>query len=133
MKGELTTLVIVFGMALAIAQNTIDSARHDDTQRLTVVGCIGTAGPKFVLVTATGDSYRLAEGKREIKFNEHLGAEVEVTGWESRSMSTRTETLGQRNNPETIVVTAIKKIEDSCPLEPEDALNPHRSRNVLAR
>ena len=83
---------------------------------VTVVGCLSTANGDYILMqTDPGNSYEL-EGSRKIKLGQHLGEQVEVTGWESPSLSTSSDVGSRLGSPSsvTIMVVSIRMIAKEC-------------------
>jgi hypothetical protein len=81
-----------------------------------VQGCVGRSSGDYVLTKQDpGMTYELqATGK--IKIHQYLGQRVEVTGTESPSMSTSSDTSARSGSPSpvTLTITSIKTIEKEC-------------------
>lgn len=88
-------------------------------------GCLSTAAGDYILMqTDPGNSYEL-EGSRKIKLGPHLGEQVEVTGWESPSLSTSSDVANRLGSPSsvTIMVASIRMIAKECTVR-EVTANP---------
>ena len=80
-------------------------------------GCLSTASGDYILMqTDPGNSYE--PESRKIKLDSHLGEQVEVTGWESPSLSTSSDIVNRQGSPSsvTIMVTSIGTIAKRCTL-----------------
>jgi hypothetical protein len=89
-------------------------SRHPKDE-VTLKGCVSDANGGYTLMqTDPGDTYELES--RKIDLGAHLGEMVEVTGWESTSLSTSSDTLarGGSASPVTIMVTSIKTVVKEC-------------------
>jgi hypothetical protein len=99
-------------------QSSGANKRHSKYSRgeVTVRGCLSITSGDYVLVqTDPGASYEL-DGRRKIKLGPHLGEQVEVTGWESPSLSTSSDIFNKLGSPSsvTIMVTSIRMIAKEC-------------------
>jgi len=81
-----------------------------------VQGCVGRSTGDYILTKQDpGITYELqATGK--IKLRQYLGQRVEVTGTESPSLSTSSDTSARTGSPApvTLTITSIKTIEKEC-------------------
>jgi hypothetical protein len=82
-----------------------------------VQGCVGRSSGDYILMKQDpGMTYELqATGKTKLR--QYLGQQVEVTGTESPSMSTSSDTSARAGSPSpvTLTVTSIKTIDKECP------------------
>jgi hypothetical protein len=87
--------------------------------QVTVQGCVGTSSGDYTLFKQDpAMTYELeATGKSKIKLGQYLGQQVEVSGWESPSLSTSSDYL-TRTSPSsvTLTITSIKTIKKWCTL-----------------
>jgi uncharacterized protein DUF5818 len=116
MKPVQIPLLVALAIGVVTAQTNAGPGVTEDKNTLRITGCVSTAAGQYVLLTDAGNTYRLAEGGRGIRLDQHVGEQVVVTGWESRSLSKDFAALGKpHRNPELVVVTTVKTIESSCP------------------
>jgi hypothetical protein len=83
---------------------------------ITVRGCVAKSNTDYILTQADqGNSYQL-QGTKKLRFGPYLGQEVEVTGTESPTLSTSSDSLarGGTATSVTIRVHSIKTIEKRC-------------------
>lgn len=115
-------VVLLFSLGSLLAQDgsPSKSSPHnskDSKGKVTVQGCITRSSGDYILIKQDpGMSYELqATGK--IKFHQYLGHRVEVTGTESPSMSTSSDTMARMGSPAsvTLTITSIRTIEKECP------------------
>jgi hypothetical protein len=86
------------------------------TDEVTVRGCVAKSSTDYILTQADrGNSYQL-QGTKKLRFGPYLGQEVEVTGIESPTLSTSSDTLarGGTATSVTIRVHSIKTIQKRC-------------------
>ncbi len=115
--GVLFSVVSLMAQSSSGQSGTANQRPSKDRKgEITVQGCLGTASGDYILVQADpGNTYELAEG-RKIKLGAYLGKQVEVTGWESPSLSTSTDFMNRLGSPSsvTINVTSIRMIAKEC-------------------
>jgi len=112
--------VIWAGVLLAQESNPPSGSSQDNSRRakgqITVQGCVGRSTGDYILTKQDpGMTYELqATGK--IKLRHYLGQRVEVTGNESPSMSTSSDTSARMGSPAsvTLTITSIKTIDKEC-------------------
>jgi len=124
MKKMWVTLLLFSGSFL-LAQDSSTSAMSQGNSKhskgeVTVQGCVSRASGDYILMKQNpGVTYELqATGK--IKLRQYLGQRVEVTGKESPSMSTSSDSLTKTGSaaPVTLTVTSIKSIAKECTARP---------------
>ena len=116
----LFVLVIWAGVLLAQESNPPSGSSQDNSRRakgqITVQGCVGRSTGDYILTKQDpGMTYELqATGKTKLRH--YLGQRVEVTGNESPSMSTSSDTSARMGSPAsvTLTVTSIKTIDKEC-------------------
>lgn len=81
-----------------------------------VQGCVGRASGYYILMQPdVNNTYNLEEGNRKVKIGQHLGQQVEVTGWESPALSTSSSSsFRTAASSVTLMVTSIKTIAERC-------------------
>lgn len=119
-KMWIATLLLSGSFLLAQDSTPAHATRHnsnDSKGQVTVQGCVGRSSGDYVLTKQDpGMTYELqATGK--IKIHQYLGQRVEVTGTESPSMSTSSDTSARSGSPSpvTLTITSIKTIAKECP------------------
>src|SRR5579864_6448521 len=123
--SKMWLVLLVFSGIFLLAQDSgtgglgQDNSKHAKGQ-VTVQGCVSRASGDYILMKQNpGLTYELqATGK--IKLRQYLGQRVEVTGKESPSMSTSSDSLTKTGSasPVTLTVTSIKTIAKECGVRP---------------
>src|ERR1700693_2775296 len=110
-------VLLLFSGSFLLAQDSSNSAMSQDNSKdskgqVTVQGCVGRASGDYILTKQNpGMTYELqATGKTKLR--QYLGQRVEVTGKESPSMSTSSDTSARTGSaaPVTLTITSIKTI-----------------------
>ncbi len=123
MKRAFLIMPIVFaGLLLAhatSAQNNKGKQSEPNNPKgdITLQGCVGKASGQYILMqTDPATTYKLESGHGSINLDRHLGQQVEVTGWESPSLSTSSERLSMDGSASsmTLMVTSIRTLEERC-------------------
>ncbi|HTW57095.1 MAG TPA: hypothetical protein VMD99_03070 [Terriglobales bacterium] len=94
-----------------------DNSQHTKDQ-VTIQGCVTRLNGDYVLVRQDpGVTYEL-QASRKIRFHSYLGQRIAVTGTESPSLSTSSDSIARMGSasPVTITVSSIKPIDRECPL-----------------
>jgi hypothetical protein len=117
-------LVLVISARFLLAQDNTPSngARPDNSKhakgQTTVQGCVSRSNGDYVLMKQDpANTYELrATGK--IRLGQYLGQRVKVTGSESPSANTSSDSLGGIGSAAslTLTVTSIKTIDKECPV-----------------
>jgi hypothetical protein len=103
-----------------LAQNSNPSAMSQDTSKdskgpATIQGCVTRSNGDFTLVRVDpAVSYEL-QAANKIKLSKYLGQQVEVTGKESPSLSTSSDTSRRGSSSVTLTITSIKTLNKECP------------------
>lgn len=109
-------LLLSTGLLLGQGSNPSQPNPKASNGQVTVQGCVSRSSGDYVLMTSDpGMTYELqATGK--IKLRKYLGQRVEVTGKESPSMSTSSDTSARVGSPSSVTLTAtwIKSIAKEC-------------------
>ena len=121
-KTILFVLVIWAGVLLAQESNPPSGSSQDNSKhangQITVQGCVSRSTGDYILTKQDpGMTYELqATGKTKLRH--YLGQRVEVTGSESPSMSTSSDTSARMGSPAsmTLTITSIKTIDKECPV-----------------
>jgi len=119
-KTMLFVLVFWAGVLLAQESNPPSGTSQDNSKhakgQITVQGCVGRSTGDYILTKQhPGMIYELqAIGKTKLR--RYLGQRVEVTGNESPSMSTSSDTSARSGSPAsvTLTITSIKTIDREC-------------------
>jgi hypothetical protein len=120
-------VLLLFSGSFLLAQDSNSSTMSQDNSKkskgeVNVQGCVGRASGDYILTKQNpGMTYELqATGK--IKLRQYLGQRVEVTGKESPSMSTSSDSLTKTGSASsvTLTITSIKTIAKECTARPAD-------------
>ncbi len=112
-------VLLLLGSLLLAQDNTPANNSQQDTKdskgQVTMRGCVGRSNGDFILMkTNPGVAYEL-HGRHGVKLAHYLGQRVEVTGSESPSLATSSDSLARTNaSPVTLTVTSIKTIDKDC-------------------
>jgi hypothetical protein len=119
MKQLWFALLLSGSFLLAQDNTSANSNQHsskDSKGQLTVQGCVGRSSGDYILIKPDpGVTYELqATGKTKLR--QYLGQQVEVTGTESPSLSTSSDTSARTGSPSpvTLTITSIKTIGKEC-------------------
>jgi len=110
--------VLLLSCGFLLAQDSNPSQHNSKASKgqVTVQGCVGRSTGDYILTKQDpGMTYELqATGK--IKLRRYLGQQVEVTGKESPSLSTSSDTSARMGSlaSVTLTITSIKTIEKEC-------------------
>jgi hypothetical protein len=120
MRTLLIALLLSGSFLLAQDSTPANPSQHDSKDskgQVTVQGCVSRSSGDYVLIKQDpGMTYELqASGKTKLR--QYLGQRVEVTGTESPSMSTSSDTSSRAGSPAsvTLTVASIKTIAKECP------------------
>ncbi len=116
----LLSIGVLFAAGLLMAQGrsdrpgTVSGSRAEGD--VTIQGCLGLSVGEFVLMQTDPDTtYKIEKGSRKLKLDPYLGQQVEVTGWESASLSTSSEALARTSGSSvTLKVTSIRTLASRC-------------------
>jgi protein involved in polysaccharide export with SLBB domain len=108
-----SSLMAQSGPDQSSSANKVHSKNSEDD--ITVQGCLTRATGNYVLMqTDPSNTYKLEEVNRKIKLGPHLGEQVEVTGWESPSLSTSSDYNRAGVSSLTLMVTSIRTLNKHC-------------------
>ena len=107
--------------SILLAQNSNPSTTSqknakDSKGQVTVQGCVGRATGDYILMKQDPAMTYELQATGKMKLRRYLGQQVEVTGTESRSMSTSSDALARTGSPAsvTLTITSIKTIAKEC-------------------
>jgi hypothetical protein len=121
MKNTLLVVPVIWASVLLAQESNAPSGPSQDNSKhakgqITVQGCVGRSTGDYILTKQDpGMTYELqATGKTKLRH--YLGQRVEVTGKESPSMSTSSDTSARMGSPAsvTLTVTSIRTIDKEC-------------------
>lgn len=94
-----------------------ENSKHDKGD-VTTRGCVSRSSGDYVLIKQNPAMTYELQANNKIKLRNYLGQRVEVTGQESPTMSTSSDTLTKTGSasPVTITVRSIKTIDKECPV-----------------
>jgi hypothetical protein len=116
MKNTILFVALVAGSLFAQAnQDQSQQGTQDKSGKVTMQGCVSRSSGDFILMqTNPGNTYVL-RAPREIKLDQFLGQQVEVTGTEKPTMSTSTNFTQKRaGSSVTITLESIKTVSKQC-------------------
>jgi hypothetical protein len=115
----IATLLLSSSFLLAQGNASAQTGQHtakDSKGEITVQGCVERASGDYILMRQDpAVTYELqATGKT--KLHKYLGQQVEITGTESPSMSTSSDTSARAGSPSpvTLTITSIATIGKEC-------------------
>ena len=107
--------------SILLAQNSNPSTTSqknakDSKGQVTVQGCVGRATGDYILMKQDPAMTYELQATGKMKLRRYLGQQVEVTGTESPSMSTSSDSLTRAGSPAsvTLTITSIKTIAKEC-------------------
>lgn len=118
MKNLLCVLLVSGSFALAQAGNPSNASQNskDSKGQLTIQGCVGRSSGDYVLIKQNPAMTYELQATGKIRLRQYLGQRVEVTGKDSPSMSTSSDSLTRTGSPSsvTLTITSIKTIAKEC-------------------
>jgi len=118
-------VLLLFSGSFLLAQDSATSTMSQDNSKhssgeVTVQGCVGRASGDYILTKQNpGMTYELqATGKTKLR--QYLGQRVEITGKQSPSMSTSSDSMTKTGSASsvTLTITSIKTIAKECTSRP---------------
>lgn len=96
--------------------NTSQQNSKDSEGQVTVQGCVARSSGDYILMKQDPAMTYELQAANKIKLSRYLGQRVEVTGTESPSLSTSSDTSARAGSPSpvTLTITSIKTIEKEC-------------------
>jgi hypothetical protein len=113
-----TILFVALAASLLLAQTNQDQSQQgtkDKSGKVTMQGCVSRSSGDFILMqTNPGNSFVL-QATHDIKLDQFLGHQVEVTGTERPTMSTSSNFTQRRaGSSVTITLDSIKTVSKEC-------------------
>lgn len=119
MRTIVCALLLSSSFLLSQNNNTADTSRQsskDSKGQVTVRGCVSRSNGDYTLMKEDPAVTYELQGTHKIKLSHYLGNRVEVTGTESPSMSTSSDSTARQGNaaPVTLSITSIKVLDKDC-------------------
>jgi hypothetical protein len=114
-------VALLLSGSFLLAQNSSPSAMSQDTSKdskgpSTIQGCVTRSSGDYVLVQVDpAVSYEL-QAANKIKLSKYLGQQVEVTGKQSPTLATSSDTSRRAGSSVTLTITSIKTLNKECPV-----------------
>lgn len=104
-------LAVLLGASFVVAAGD-DSSKGD----ITVQGCVSRSSGNYVLIKQHPAMTYELQGSGKIKLRHYLGQRVEVSGYESPTMSTSSDAMNKTGSASSVTITvkSIKTIEQEC-------------------
>ncbi len=116
-------LALLLSGSFLLAQNsnpshTSQQKSKDSKGLVTIQGCVGRSSGDYVLIKQDPAMTYELQATGKMRLRQYLGQRVEVTGKESPSMSTSSDSLTRTGSPAsvTLTITSIKTIAKECPV-----------------
>jgi len=112
--------VLLLSASFALAQDDKSAAAPKDSNQakgqVTVQGCVSRLSGDYILIKQDPAITYELQPTGKIRLHSYLGQRVEVTGQQSPSMSTSSDSMTRTGSasPVTITVSSIKTIEKRC-------------------
>jgi len=113
--------VLLLSGSFLLAQDSSPSttSQHKSKEskgQVTLQGCVGRSSGDYILIKQDPAMTYELQASGKMKLRHYLGQRVEVTGKESPSMSTSSDSLTRTGSPAsvTITITSIKTIAKEC-------------------
>jgi hypothetical protein len=113
--------VLLLSGSFLLAQDSSPSTTSQHKSKaskgeVTLQGCVGRSSGDYVLIKQDPAMTYELQATGKTKLRQYLGQRVEVTGKESPSMSTSSDSLTRTGSPSsvTITITSIKTIAKEC-------------------
>jgi hypothetical protein len=96
--------------------NTNQQGGQDSKGQVTIRGCVSRSNGDFTLMKDDPAITYELQGTHKIRLSHYLGKRVEVTGSESPSLSTSSDSMARQGSaaPVTLTVTSIKIVDKDC-------------------
>jgi len=116
-------LLLSGSFLLAQDSNPSTTSQHKSKEskgEVTLQGCVSRSSGDYVLIKQDPAMTYELQATGKTKLRQYLGQRVEVTGKESPSMSTSSDSLTRTGSPAsvTITITSIKTIAKQCSVRP---------------
>jgi hypothetical protein len=120
MKTLLCALLLSSSFLLAQDSNATTDQKGAKGQ-ITVQGCVSRASGDFILIKQDPAVTYELQGTHKIKLSHYLGQHVEVTGSESPTLSSSSDSMRRSASPVTLTITSIRTIDKECSAHPVSA------------
>ena len=117
MRMILGALLLSGGLLLAqdsAPPNANPQDSKDSKGQVTLQGCVSRASGDYILMKQDPAVTYELQSTHKIKLSHYLGQHVEVTGSESPTMSTSSDSTRRSASPVTLNVTSIRTIDKEC-------------------
>ena len=96
--------------------NANQHAAKDSKGQMTVQGCVSRSSGDYTLIKQNPAMTYELQGSRKIRLSHYLGQRVEVTGSESQTMSSSSDSMNKTGSaaPVTLTVVSIRTIDKDC-------------------
>jgi len=96
--------------------NTNQQGGQDSKGQVTIRGCVSRSNGDFTLMKDDPAITYELQGTHKIRLSHYLGKRVEVTGSESPSLSTSSDSMARQGSaaPVSLTVTSIKIVDKDC-------------------
>jgi hypothetical protein len=118
MKALLFTLLL--SGSFLLAQDNAPANSQNDTKdskgQVTVQGCVSRSSGDYTLIKQNPAVTYELQGSHKIRLSHYVGQRVEVSGSESPSMSTSSDSMAKMGSaaPVTITITSIRTLDKDC-------------------
>ena len=116
MKRFWFAILLLSGAFLLAQDNSADAGQKNAKGQETIRGCVSRSNGDYTLMKQNpAITYELQAGNH-IKLRHYLGKRVEVTGSESPSLSTSSDSMARQGNaaPITLNINSIKVLDKDC-------------------
>ncbi len=110
--------ILLLSACFVLAQdsNMSQPSSKDSKGEVTIRGCVSRSSGDYILMKQDPAVTYELQGSHKIKLRHYLGQRVEVTGSESPSLSTSSDSMARMGSasPVTLTVTSIKTLDKDC-------------------
>jgi hypothetical protein len=117
MKRLLCVALLLSGSFLLAQENTsAQEGSKDSKGPVTIQGCVSRSNGDYILMKQEPAVTYELQAANKIKLHNYMGQRVEVTGKESASMSTSSDSTARMGSaaPVTLTITSIKTLDKDC-------------------
>jgi len=116
-KIGLAVLLLSASFLLAQDNSTANNSPQgskDSKGQVTLQGCVSRSSGDYILMKQDPAVTYELQSSHKIKLSHYLGQQVEVTGSESPSLGTSSDSNRRSAAPVTLTITSIKTIQKEC-------------------
>lgn len=107
--------ILLLSAGVVLAQDTSANNHADNSNgTVTVQGCVSRSSGDYILMKQDPAVTYELQSSHKIKLSHYLGQQVEVTGSESPTMGTSSDSNRRSASPVTLTITSIKTIQKEC-------------------